>query len=203
MEKRPHTRAFRNYGADGETRTHTACATTPSRWRVYQFHHVGTLTTGKNYKQSHSICQERLISESLGLGLPASPAETMPAPTAQQWQHPSHCGKHRHDGSPDKSERGWSQRMLSPAQQSCDSGNSPTPTLQTGCLRRHHQTRHQDPHPYHAEPAPNQSLPHQPAHARSALGQKIFRSQEAPNFAAKRSSLADLYFNDKPSKIST
>ena len=28
-------------GADGETRTHTACAATPSRWCVYQFHHVG------------------------------------------------------------------------------------------------------------------------------------------------------------------
>src|SRR5260363_328037 len=28
-------------GTDDETRTHTACATTPSRWRVYQFHHVG------------------------------------------------------------------------------------------------------------------------------------------------------------------
>ena len=29
-------------GAGGETRTHTACATAPSRRRVYQFHHVGT-----------------------------------------------------------------------------------------------------------------------------------------------------------------
>src|SRR3989344_4619610 len=28
-------------GADGETRTPTACATSPSSWRVYQFHHVG------------------------------------------------------------------------------------------------------------------------------------------------------------------
>src|SRR6266571_8429873 len=28
-------------GADGETRTHTANATAPSRQRVYQFHHVG------------------------------------------------------------------------------------------------------------------------------------------------------------------
>ena len=28
-------------GADGETRTHTAFAATPSRWCVYQFHHVG------------------------------------------------------------------------------------------------------------------------------------------------------------------
>src|SRR5215472_8897155 len=28
-------------GADGETRTHTAYATAPSRQRVYQFHHVG------------------------------------------------------------------------------------------------------------------------------------------------------------------
>src|SRR5207249_6920018 len=30
-----------NSGADGETRTHTANATAPSRQRVYQFHHVG------------------------------------------------------------------------------------------------------------------------------------------------------------------
>src|SRR5271169_1935713 len=30
-------------GADGETRTHTAYATAPSRQRVYQFHHVGAL----------------------------------------------------------------------------------------------------------------------------------------------------------------
>ena len=29
------------YGADDETRTHTAFATAPSRRRVYQFHHVG------------------------------------------------------------------------------------------------------------------------------------------------------------------
>ncbi len=28
-------------GADGRSRTATAYATTPSRWRVYQFHHVG------------------------------------------------------------------------------------------------------------------------------------------------------------------
>src|SRR3990172_13373210 len=31
-------------GADGETRTLTACATAPSRRRVYQFHHVGIKT---------------------------------------------------------------------------------------------------------------------------------------------------------------
>src|SRR5437879_2666777 len=31
----------RRRGADGETRTHTAFAATPSRWCVYQFHHVG------------------------------------------------------------------------------------------------------------------------------------------------------------------
>src|SRR5438046_1537060 len=29
------------FGADGETRTHTGFPTTPSRWRVYQFHHIG------------------------------------------------------------------------------------------------------------------------------------------------------------------
>ena len=28
-------------GADGQTRTGTGCPTTPSRWRVYQFHHIG------------------------------------------------------------------------------------------------------------------------------------------------------------------
>src|SRR5262252_4352914 len=32
-------------GADGETRTHTAYATAPSRQRVYQFHHVGVLSS--------------------------------------------------------------------------------------------------------------------------------------------------------------
>ena len=30
-----------NLGAVGETRTHTTFVTTPSRWRVYQFHHDG------------------------------------------------------------------------------------------------------------------------------------------------------------------
>jgi hypothetical protein len=34
-------------GADGEIRTHTACAATPSRWCVYQFHHVGPEKTVK------------------------------------------------------------------------------------------------------------------------------------------------------------
>ena len=34
-------RVFREY-ADGRTRTGTACATAPSRQRVYQFHHIGT-----------------------------------------------------------------------------------------------------------------------------------------------------------------
>src|SRR3954451_16256991 len=32
-------------GADGETRTRTGFPTTPSRWRVYQFHHIGNFTT--------------------------------------------------------------------------------------------------------------------------------------------------------------
>ena len=32
----------RSRGADGRTRTGTACATAPSRQRVYQFHHIGT-----------------------------------------------------------------------------------------------------------------------------------------------------------------
>src|SRR5690606_4294137 len=34
---------FLSGGADGRTRTGTACATAPSRQRVYQFHHVGKL----------------------------------------------------------------------------------------------------------------------------------------------------------------
>ena len=29
------------FGADGRTRTGTGLPTTPSRWRVYQFHHIG------------------------------------------------------------------------------------------------------------------------------------------------------------------
>lgn len=29
-------------GAEGRTRTDTGFPTTPSRWRVYQFHHFGT-----------------------------------------------------------------------------------------------------------------------------------------------------------------
>ena len=29
------------FGADGQTRTGTGLPTTPSRWRVYQFHHIG------------------------------------------------------------------------------------------------------------------------------------------------------------------
>ena len=31
----------KNVGADGRSRTGTACATAPSRQRVYQFHHIG------------------------------------------------------------------------------------------------------------------------------------------------------------------
>ena len=31
------------HGAEGRTRTDTGFPTTPSRWRVYQFHHFGTL----------------------------------------------------------------------------------------------------------------------------------------------------------------
>lgn len=34
-------RIFFSSGAEGRTRTGTACATTTSRWRVYQFHHFG------------------------------------------------------------------------------------------------------------------------------------------------------------------
>ena len=34
--------AFRiQFGAEGRTRTGTGMPTTPSRWRVYQFHHFG------------------------------------------------------------------------------------------------------------------------------------------------------------------
>ena len=50
-DNRPGLRPFQFCtGADGETRTHTAFATTPSRWRVYQFHHVGSAKTeGPDY----------------------------------------------------------------------------------------------------------------------------------------------------------
>ena len=34
---------IRSVGADGRTRTGTACATAPSRQRVYQFHHIGMM----------------------------------------------------------------------------------------------------------------------------------------------------------------
>ena len=39
-------RVQKTSGADGETRTPTGFPTTPSRWRVYQFHHVG-ITLGR------------------------------------------------------------------------------------------------------------------------------------------------------------
>ncbi len=53
-------------GADGETRTHTAFATTPSRWRVYQFHHVG-INKG-NYTEFQGMCNT-LLWYFLGWGL--------------------------------------------------------------------------------------------------------------------------------------
>ena len=37
------TQPDRVVGADGRTRTGTACATAPSRQRVYQFHHIGLM----------------------------------------------------------------------------------------------------------------------------------------------------------------
>jgi hypothetical protein len=37
----PVRMAFFNFGAEGGTRTPTGLPTTPSRWRVYQFHHFG------------------------------------------------------------------------------------------------------------------------------------------------------------------
>ncbi len=36
-------RLCRTFGADGRSRTGTACATRPSSVRVYQFHHIGKL----------------------------------------------------------------------------------------------------------------------------------------------------------------
>src|SRR5688572_28456427 len=36
-------------GAEGGTRTPTGFPTTPSRWRVCQFHHFGTLKTSEGY----------------------------------------------------------------------------------------------------------------------------------------------------------
>lgn len=35
---------IQKYGAEDRTRTDTACATNPSSWRVYQFHHYGIFT---------------------------------------------------------------------------------------------------------------------------------------------------------------
>src|SRR3954464_11613314 len=46
-------------GADGETRTPTGFPTTPSRWRVYQFHHVGaSLRADQNpeHYQHRGLC---------------------------------------------------------------------------------------------------------------------------------------------------
>src|SRR3990172_1478459 len=45
----------RNIGADGRTRTGTACATAPSRRRVYQFHHIG-FTYGYGAGTSAGFC---------------------------------------------------------------------------------------------------------------------------------------------------
>ena len=45
------------YGADGETRTHTACAATPSRWCVYQFHHVGNFVSFSSKLRVSSLKQ--------------------------------------------------------------------------------------------------------------------------------------------------
>ena len=38
----PQRQQRKTYGAEGGTRTPTGCPTTPSRWRVCQFHHFGT-----------------------------------------------------------------------------------------------------------------------------------------------------------------
>ena len=49
-------------GADDETRTHTTEVTTPSRWRVYQFHHVGITTLGRRANrgmQQYSFSRHR------------------------------------------------------------------------------------------------------------------------------------------------
>src|SRR5690606_24924095 len=45
---------FRNHGADGETRTLTACATAPSRRRVYQFHHIRSVAKPTSVDARHS-----------------------------------------------------------------------------------------------------------------------------------------------------
>lgn len=42
-------------GADGRTRTDTAFATTPSRWRVYQFHHIGKTFMPSNAPRTSDI----------------------------------------------------------------------------------------------------------------------------------------------------
>ena len=42
------------YGADEQTRTATAFATAPSRRRVYQFHHIGTIKKMRSPKPTVS-----------------------------------------------------------------------------------------------------------------------------------------------------
>ena len=48
-------------GADGRTRTGTACATAPSRRRVYQFHHIGLKITALHlsYETLGKLCRPR------------------------------------------------------------------------------------------------------------------------------------------------
>ena len=57
-------------GAHGATRTLTACAATPSRWCVYQFHHVGKtrgfyLNSSPVFatQHSHSLRQDPVSSQ--------------------------------------------------------------------------------------------------------------------------------------------
>src|SRR5690554_6686655 len=62
------------YGARGRTRTGTAFATTPSRWRVYQFHHPGTILYSRS-RRSDSPAPASLPAPSSIAGALASLAE--------------------------------------------------------------------------------------------------------------------------------
>lgn len=51
-------RPTKNSGAFDETRTHTTFVTTPSRWRVYQFHHEGAPI----FIQSEALKHQRMVA---------------------------------------------------------------------------------------------------------------------------------------------
>ena len=48
------------FGADGRSRTGTACATAPSRRRVYQFHHIGYFTFSPERFSTEAIAPQQV-----------------------------------------------------------------------------------------------------------------------------------------------